>query len=57
MLFEERAEGRWRGYAPNYVEVFWDAPPEEQARKNLHNIVKSVNITGRCGRALKGVTL
>lgn len=57
VLFEERAEGRWRGYAPNYVEVFWDAPPEEQARKNLHNIVKSVNITGRCGRALKGVTL
>ena len=54
VLFEEQAEGRWRGHAPNYVEVFLATPPEEQALA-LHNVVKSVKITGRSGRSLEGV--
>lgn len=56
VLFEEQVEGRWRGHAPNYTEVFWSAPPEEQ-KQDLHNTVKSVHITGRSGRALEGVIL
>lgn len=56
VLFEEQVEGRWHGHAPNYAEVFWSAPPEEQ-EQNLHNTVKSVHITGRSGRALEGVIL
>ena len=53
---ETQVEGRWHGHAPNYAEVFWSAPPEEQ-EQDLHNTVKSVHITGRSGRALEGVIL
>lgn len=57
VLFEETAEGapsgegRWRGHAPNYVEVY--APGAE-----LHNVLRRVRITGvRDGTALEGALL
>lgn len=54
VLFEERTEGGWRGHAPNYVEVFLLDGPEGPS-DSLHNVVKSVEITGRRGRSLEGV--
>lgn len=54
VLFEEQADERWRGHAPNYVAVF--AAPPAQA-ESLHNVLKSVRITGLCGSALEGVIL
>ncbi|MCD8188864.1 MAG: tRNA (N(6)-L-threonylcarbamoyladenosine(37)-C(2))-methylthiotransferase MtaB [Clostridiales bacterium] len=50
VLFEEEAEGLWRGHAPNYVEVY--APGE-----NLHNVLRTVRITGVRGSALEGAIL
>ena len=52
VLFEERAGDRWRGHAPNYSEVFLS--PEE-AERDLHNVIKTVKITGLRGRTLEGV--
>ncbi|MCD7838005.1 MAG: radical SAM protein, partial [Clostridiales bacterium] len=50
VLFEEEAEGLWRGHAPNYVEVY--APGE-----NLHNVLRTVRVTGVRGSTLEGVIL
>ena len=52
VLFEERAQGRWRGHAPNYAEVRLTA--EESARHDLRNEIRQVAITGRRGRTLEG---
>ena len=48
VLFEEEREGRWRGYAPNYVEV-WTTSEE-----SLHNVEKNVTIRGVEKSALTG---
>lgn len=50
VLFEEEADGLWRGHAPNYVAVY--APGAD-----LHNVLKTVQITGLHGQALEGVIL
>ena len=50
VLFEEEKEGLWRGYAPNYTEVF--APGE-----GLHNVILNVKITGLHGEGLLGQVL
>ena len=48
VLFEEEREGRWRGYAPNYVEV-WTT-----SRESLHNVEKNVTVRGVEKSALTG---
>ncbi len=48
VLFEEEKEGLYRGYAPNYVDVF--VPFAD----SLHNIEKMVRITGAEGNRLLG---
>ncbi len=50
VLFEEEADGLWRGHAPNYVAVY-------AAGVDLHNVLKDVKITGLHGQALEGVIL
>ena len=50
VLFEEEADGLWRGHAPNYVAVY-------AAGADLHNVLKDVKITGLHGQALEGVIL
>ena len=45
--FEEEREGCWRGLTPQYMEV------RAQGR-DLHNVQKTVEITGRQGGALLG---
>ena len=50
VLFEEEADGLWRGHAPNYVAVY-------AAGVDLHNVLKDVKITGLHGQALAGVIL
>ena len=50
VLFEEEADGLWRGDAPNYVAVY-------AAGVDLHNVLKDVKITGLHGQALEGVIL
>ena len=50
VLFEEEADGLWRGHAPNYVAVY-------AAGAELHNVLKDVKITGLHGQALEGVIL
>ena len=50
VLFEEEADGLWRGHAPNYVAVY-------AAGADLHNVLKNVKITGLHGQALEGVIL
>ena len=50
VLFEEEADGLWRGHAPNYVAVY-------AAGVDLHNVLKNVKITGLHGQALEGVIL
>ena len=47
VLFEEEREGRWRGYTPQYMEVWTEG-------QDLHNVQKTVRITGREGAALLG---
>lgn len=47
VLFEEEAEGLWRGHAPNYVAVYAQG-------EQLHNVLRSVTITGLRGQALEG---
>lgn len=54
VLFEEMADGCWRGHAPNYVEVL---VPAAQSTDNLHNVIKSVQITGLRNRSLEGILL
>ena len=47
VLFEEERDGLWQGHAPNYALV--------RARgENLHNCVRSVNITGAEGESPLG---
>ena len=48
VLFEEQRDGLWRGYTTRYTEV--TAPSGE----NLHNQLRTVNITGASGGALTG---
>ena len=48
VLFEEEKAGAWRGHAPNYVEV------KVASTESLHNIEKTVTITGVSGASLLG---
>lgn len=48
VLFEEEKDGAWRGHAPNYVEV------RAQSAEQLHNVMKTVEITGVDGSRLVG---
>ena len=48
VLFEEEKNGLWRGHAPNYVPVLCEG-------ENLHNVLKSVRISGVNEDSLTGV--
>lgn len=50
VLFEEAADGLWRGHAPNYVEVY-------AGGENLHNVLKDVDISGTYQGGLLGTLL
>ena len=47
-LFEEERDGRWVGHTPQYTEVAVIAPVP------LHNVLRTVSITGREGSLLCG---
>jgi threonylcarbamoyladenosine tRNA methylthiotransferase MtaB len=47
VLFEQRRQGKYAGHAPNYMEVLAEG-------ENLHNVIRSVKITGTDGRVLLG---
>ena len=48
VLFEEERDGRWVGHTPQYTEVAVIAPVP------LHNVLRTVSITGREGSLLCG---
>ena len=47
VLFEQPKDGKFFGHAPNYMEVLAEG-------ENLHNVLKTVRITGIQGHALLG---
>ena len=47
VLFEQPRDGRFSGHAPNYMEVLADG-------EDLHNVLKTVRVTGVAGDALLG---
>ena len=47
VLFEQPRDGKFFGHAPNYMEVLADG-------EGLHNVVRSVEITGTDGQVLLG---
>lgn len=47
VLFEEVSEGLYAGHAPNYVKVY-------AAGENLHNLIRTVEITGVYGEGVRG---
>lgn len=47
VLYEQEADGRWTGHAPNYILVGVKG-------KDLHNQVRRTKITGVCGSMLLG---
>ena len=48
VLFEEERDGRWVGHTPQYTEVAVITPVP------LHNVLRTVSITGREGSLLCG---